>query len=151
MRLAYLAEDHGTLDPADEARIRRDLPGYYRRHLNGDLTAFVAREGDELVGCALLLAVEKPMSPAFINGRTGTVLNVYTRPEYRDRGYARRLMEMLMEEAAAQDMSAVELKATDMGHGLYKALGFEDDRSGYHPMKWRRASRERPDDGASQD
>ena len=55
MRLAYLAEDHGALDPADEARIRRDLPGYYRRHLNGDLTAFVAREGDELVGCALLL------------------------------------------------------------------------------------------------
>ena len=33
------------------------------------------------------------MSPAFINGKTGTVLNVYTCPDYRHKGYARLIME----------------------------------------------------------
>lgn len=30
-----------------------------------------------------LLVAQKPMSPAFITGRTGSVLNVYIKPQYR--------------------------------------------------------------------
>ena len=137
LRLAYLAEDGGALTPEDAARIRRDLPGYFRNHLNRGLIGFVAREGETLAACALLLIVEKPMSPAFINGRTGTVLNVYTRPEYRRRGYARRLMEMLMAEAKARELCVVELKATEMGAALYRSMGFADDASAYRRMAWR--------------
>ena len=136
LRLAYLAED-GGLCPEDEARIRRDLPGYFERHLNDDLFPFVAWEKDIIVACALLLIAEKPMSPAFINGRTATVLNVYTRPEYRDRGYARKLMEMLMDEAVRREVCRVELKATPKGQNLYRPLGFEDEHSKYRAMCWR--------------
>ena len=64
LRLAYLAEDKGGLNREDEARIRRDLPAYFAEHLNDDLLAFVARQGAVIVACALLLLVDKPMSPA---------------------------------------------------------------------------------------
>ncbi|MBQ8108606.1 MAG: GNAT family N-acetyltransferase [Clostridia bacterium] len=141
LRLAYLREDLGALSAGDEARIRSRLPDYFRRHLGCDLTALAARDGAAIVACAWLLAVEKPMSPAFINGKTGMVLNVYTRPEYRGRGYARRLMEMLMKEAASQGLCVVELKATRMGYGLYKSLGFEDAGTDYRGMIWKTASR----------
>lgn len=135
LRLAYLAEDGGLCE-ADAARIRRDLPDYFTRHLDGDVIAFVARDAEGIAACALMLLVEKPMSPAFINGRTAVALNVYTRPERRGRGYARRLMEMMMEEAARREVCRVELKATPMGYDLYRSMGFADDTSKYRRMTW---------------
>ena len=138
LRLAFLREDFGTLDPQVESAIVQALPGYLREHLNRDLFCFVAREGQTIAATAMLLVTVKPPSPAFINGRTGTVLNVYTRPEYRRRGLARRVMERLREYARAADLSVVNLKATDAGYPLYLSVGFTDEMSKYHPMQWNR-------------
>lgn len=136
LRIAYLSEDDGPLDHSVVERIERGLPGYYFEHLGRDLHAYVIREGGSIVSCALLLVTEKPMSPAFITGKTGTVLNVYTRPESRRKGCARQLMESLLRDAQEMDLSVVELKATEDGYPLYLSVGFTDDRSKYHPMKW---------------
>lgn len=136
LRLAYLTEDHGQLDDGEIAAIRTGLPLYFQAHLNQDLFAFVMRDGQTIVSCALLLIIEKPLSPAFINGRTGTVLNVYTRPSHRRRGHARKLMEALLAEATEQRLSVVDLKATEDGYPLYRKVGFADIQSPYHDMKW---------------
>ncbi len=71
-----------------------------------------------------------------MTGRTGTVLNVYTRPEFRRHGIAGRLMRLLLAEAAELKLDFVELKATDSGYSLYKSLGFEDVVTKYHNMKF---------------
>ena len=137
MRLSYLIEDNGSLDAQDLATIRRELPGYFQSHLDKDLFVYVLRDGQTMVSCAFLLIVEKPMSPAFINGRTGMVLNVYTCPSYRRRGYAKRIMETLLDEAKKMEISVIELKATENGYPLYHSIGFVDDGSKYHIMKWK--------------
>ena len=137
LRLAYLYEDNGRMDEVDIAAIERDLPGYFQAHLNKDLFAYVVREGQIIVSCAFLLVVEKPMSPAFINGRTGTVLNVYTCPANRHRGYARVIMEALLSAAEEMQLSVVNLKSTEDGYALYKKVGFTDDVSKYHLMTWK--------------
>lgn len=99
LRIAYLTEDNGELKEKDSESIRRNLPAYFMRNLNKTIFAYVARNETEIIACALLLVVEKPMSPAFITGKTGTVLNVYTKLKYRHNGYARKLMNMLMDDA----------------------------------------------------
>lgn len=137
LRLDYLREDHGELDACEARAIREALPDYFRAHLERDLFAYVAREGKAVLACALLLVVEKPMSLSFINGRTGTVLNVYTRPAFRRRGYGKMIMEALLRDAREMALSVVELKATDAGYPLYRAVGFEDDGAKYRAMKWR--------------
>lgn len=136
MRLAYLLEDNGSLLDEEIAAIRADLPSYYREHLGKDLVVFVMREGRDIVSSAFLLEIDKPMSPAFLNGRTGTVLNVYTRPSHRRQGYARLLMKALLAEAKRRNLSVVDLKATEDGYALYQSVGFGDDHSKYHNMKW---------------
>ena len=78
-------------------------------------------------------------SPMFITGRTGTVLNVYTKPICRHKGYATAIMQMLLQDAVKMNLSSVELKATDAGYNLYKSVGFTDDVSKYHCMKWHKA------------
>ena len=107
LRLEYLAEDHGSLEDTDAERIRNALPGYFREHLNKDLYAYVIRENGIIVSCAFLLTVLKPMSPAFINGKTATVLNVFTRRAYRRRGYARKIMDALIADAEKQEIAPV--------------------------------------------
>ena len=93
MRLEYLIEDKGNLNDSEVIEIKRELPDYFKKHISNDLCIFVVREEQTIVACAFLLVIEKPMSPAFINGKTGTVLNVYTCPDYRHKGYARLIME----------------------------------------------------------
>ena len=133
LRLAYLQEDLGVI--TDKELIQESLPGYYEKHLNKDLMVYVARDEEDIVSCAFLLIVEKPMSPSFITGKTGTVLNVYTKPEYRNKGYAKKLMTMMLEDVTAQDVSVIELKSTEDGYLLYKSVGFEDVVAKYHNMK----------------
>ncbi len=85
LRITYLQEDLGEITDADLELIKLSLPSYYEKHLNNDLLVYVTRDGEDIVACAFLLIVEKPMSPSFITGKTGTVLNVYTMPEYQKR------------------------------------------------------------------
>lgn len=135
LRIAYLKEDLGAISDKDIRLIQTSLPDYYEKHLNKDLLVYVTRDEDDIVSCAFLLIVEKPMSPSFITGKTGTVLNVYTKLEYRNKGYAKKLMTMMLEDAAAQDVSVIELKSTEDGYSLYKSVGFEDVVAKYHNMK----------------
>lgn len=137
LRIAYLEEDGGAMDKDVLTSIKSGLPEYFAAHLYNDITAYVARSEHEIVACAFLLVTEKPMSPVFITGKTGTVLNVYTKPQHRRKGYAKRLMKMLLTDAADKNLSFVELKATEDGYELYKSLGFEDTKSKYHQMKWK--------------
>ncbi|MCR5369968.1 MAG: GNAT family N-acetyltransferase [Clostridium sp.] len=66
----------------------------------------------------------------------GIVLNVYTSPANRRRGYGKMIMETLLAEAKKMQLSVVDLKSTDDGYHLYKSVGFKDDCSKYHLMKW---------------
>lgn len=136
LRLAYLQEDYGKLNGDEIGIIRRDLPGYFKRNLNQTLFCYLIRDKKEIAACAFLLVIEKPISPAFITGRTGTVLNVYTNPRYRRRGLARQIMESLLLDAIEKNLSVVELKSTEDGYQLYKSVGFADEISKYHSMKW---------------
>ena len=129
LRIAYLQEDLGEIEAADLKLIESLLPGYYEKHLNKDLMVYVARNEKDIVSCAFLLIVEKPMSPSFITGKTGTVLNVYTKPEYK------KLMNMMLEDAKAENVSNIELKATEDGYSLYRSVGFEDVAAKYHNMR----------------
>ncbi len=135
MRLEYLTEDYGSLTDEQIIKIKSSLPDYYRKHINKDLLIYVARNNDSIVSCCFLLVSEKPANPSFINGRIGSVLNVYTKPEYRKQGIAKKLMNQLISDANGMELDYIELKATDEGYHLYKSLGFQDTESKYHNMK----------------
>lgn len=135
LRISYLQEDLGVISDENLELMQATLPSYYEKHLNKDLIVYVTRDEMDIVSCAFLLIVEKPMSPSFITGKTGTVLNVYTKPEYRNNGYAKKLMTMMLEDAKAEGMSVIELKATEGGYLLYRSVGFEDAVAKYHNMK----------------
>ena len=136
LRLLYLTEDHGSLSNEEQLRISTSLPEYYKKHLNKDLFVYICRDNNKIQSCCFLLVTEKPANPDFINGKTGTVLNVYTIPEHRRKGYAKKLIQIMLDDARQMRLDFVELKATEDGYGLYNAVGFKDTVTKYHNMKY---------------
>jgi GNAT superfamily N-acetyltransferase len=53
---------------------------------------------------------------------------VLTRPEYRRRGLARRLMAQALERVRSLQIATVKLDATDLGQPLYESLGFRTEQ-----------------------
>ena len=135
MRIYYIVQDYGHLAETDRSKMEKSLPEYFARNLEKNIFAFVAKDGGKIVATVFLLVVEKPASPAFINGKTGTVLNVCTMEEYRAKGIATRLMQMLVDFARQNELNRIDLSATKMGYSVYKKLGFEDLQSEYQEMR----------------
>jgi len=66
-----------------------------------------------------------------LTGKTGMILNVLTCLEYRRMGYAAVAMNLLIEKARQQDLSYIELSASELGKLLYKKLGFQESESSH--------------------
>lgn len=136
LRIAYLTDDLGSLSPEQTIQLREELPSYFNHHLQHDLLAFVARDDTgHIASCAWLLLVSKPPSPRFPRGRTGVLFNVYTEPQSRRKGLARRVMGELIEESYRRQLDVLELHATDDGYPLYRLLGFSDDSNTHKAMR----------------
>jgi GNAT superfamily N-acetyltransferase len=65
-----------------------------------------------------------PPAPANPSPRRVMIFNVYTEPDHRRRGLARRLMETLTSWCREAGFVAVSLHASAGGRPLYEALGF---------------------------
>ena len=85
MRIAYMADDFGSVSDIEKESMEKQLPDYFERKLNTELVAFVARDGEMIVSVAYLHIIEMPANSILLNGLYGDVLSVYTMPEYRGR------------------------------------------------------------------
>jgi len=135
LRLAYIAEDFGSVNENERRAIEEQLPDYFERRLGKELIAFVARAEGRLVAAAYLLIIEKPANPSMLNGLVGEVFSVFTEREYRGRGISTRLMSDMINYARENNLCHIDLKATDEGYSLYKKLGFKDMNLKYKEMR----------------
>ena len=135
LRLAYIAEDFGSVNENERRAIEEQLPDYFERRLGKELIAFVARAEGRLVAAAYLLIIEKPANPSMLNGLVGEVFSVFTEREYRGRGISTRLMSDMINYARENNLCHIDLKATDEGYSLYKKLGFMDMNLKYKEMR----------------
>ena len=96
--------------------------------LNGQHTTVLSVDGktNETIGCATLCYLG--MMPIFSHptGKRAHLMNVYTLPDYRGQGIARRMVGMLIEEARRRGVTEISLDATTSGRSLYRKLGFQD-------------------------
>jgi GNAT superfamily N-acetyltransferase len=84
----------------------------------------VADDGQVVAGAGLWLNpwIPSPQSPS---GQRGYILNVYTEPEHRRQGLARRLVQTCIDDCRERGLSAVVLHASDQGRPIYERMGFK--------------------------
>ncbi len=81
-------------------------------------------ENGEPVACATLCYLS--MMPTFSHptGKRAHLMNVYVKKNFRRKGLAKKMLELLIEEAKTRDVTEISLDATEMGRPLYEAIGF---------------------------
>ena len=92
--------------------------------LEGNQTTVLAIQDGIAVGCASISYIEIMPTLSHPTGKRAHLVNVYTKADYRKNGIARKLVQMLIDEAKEKGVTEISLDATDLGKTLYESLGF---------------------------
>lgn len=77
-----------------------------------------------VVGCASLCYIKFMPTFSHPTGKRAHLMNVYTKSEYRRRGIAYKMINMLINEAKEKGVTEISLDTTKQGRALYKKCGF---------------------------
>jgi len=98
---------------------------------SGDYVGWLATSADqpEMViggaGVQLQPILPRPVNAATVGeGRQGTVVNVFTEPQWRRRGIAGLLMKEIITWSKDEHLDRLLLHASDEGRSVYERLGF---------------------------
>jgi GNAT superfamily N-acetyltransferase len=118
--------DMGKGTPAELDAMDATFLPYVRRALaDGRYRGWLAcASTGQVVAGGGLIVHEWPARAGDPNTQRAYILNVYTEPEYRQQGLARRIVTTIIEWCRAQGFQTVALHASDAGRPLYEALGF---------------------------
>ena len=94
--------------------------------LEENQTTILALENEKLAGCASLCYITLMPTFSHPTGKRAHLMNVYTAPPYRRQGIAKKMTDMLINEAWKNGATEISLDATDQGRPLYKKCGFVD-------------------------
>lgn len=90
----------------------------------GRLQAWLVADGDRAAASGAILYTDWLPRPDGQPGVLAYVHSVYTEPDYRRLGLARRILTAMITECRACGLSRLSLHASDQGRGLYEQLGF---------------------------
>ena len=97
--------------------------------LNNKFYGWVAITKKGTIVCnAGVIIDHHPPGPNNLTGKIAYIFNLYTLPEFRCQGIARKIMETVLEWTKERAISIVTLHATDDGEKLYKSIGFTQSR-----------------------
>ncbi len=119
----------------DEALMRQTSLAYFSRAFaHGDCQTWVAEADGQIVSQGSLALFQRPPFPGNLSGREAYLLNMYTLPDYRRRGYSKAILQQAMAYAREQGLGRIWLHASDDGQPLYQAAGFLPSEK---YMEWR--------------
>jgi ribosomal protein S18 acetylase RimI-like enzyme len=110
---------------------RQDAEELLRKQLADPESGFLVHvvDGDNsegAVACAVGTVEQRLPAPGHPTGKFGFIFNVCTQPAYFRRGYAKKLMTVLLADMAAHGVSRVDLHASAESGALYEDLGFAE-------------------------
>lgn len=102
-----------------------ELVNHSRRYFTeGNQETCLAFDAGVAVGCASISYIEIMPTFSHPTGKRAHLMNVYTKAEYRRQGIAKRMVEMLIDNANRKGVTEISLDAIESGRPLYESLGF---------------------------
>jgi GNAT superfamily N-acetyltransferase len=126
-RLAMF-EEMGYRDVLVLKGVEKSAIDYFSEALRaGTYVGWLAEEPERrkvVAGGGVVLA-HWPGFPGEKRAERAWILNMYTEPEARRQGIAKRILEMVIEWCKERGLSTVSLHASDAGRPLYASVGFQ--------------------------
>lgn len=95
---------------------------------DGEQTTVLALDGDITVGCATMSYIYLMPTFSHPTGKRAHLMNVYTSRQYRRRGVAEHMIQMLIDDARKKGATEISLDSTEMGRPLYEKIGFASSK-----------------------
>lgn len=98
---------------------------YYLKALkNNTHIAYLVFNENSIVGSGGISFFQ--VMPTYHNpsGYKAYIMNMYTHPDYRRRGIAYKILDILVNEAKSKGINAISLETTEMGRPVYEKYGF---------------------------
>ncbi|MCR5201297.1 MAG: GNAT family N-acetyltransferase [Saccharofermentans sp.] len=112
---------------SDDYEYSKDIVNNSREYfLHGDQTTVLVLDGDKVIGCASMSYITIMPTFSHPSGKRAHLMNVYTNPSYRRQGIARKMVNMLIDDAWSKGATEISLDATKLGRPLYESMGFID-------------------------
>lgn len=127
MRLEFVKDIHPEYDDNKMNELSVGTYQYIKDHVEKNMyIGFVGEINNQIACSTSLLIYNYP--PLFTSAyrKIGHVLNFYTRPQHRNKGYGIGLMEFVKQYAKNINIYKLDLSATNDGYLLYQKCGFLD-------------------------
>ena len=125
LRVEVLRAANLLSDDADMSEVEVQSRRYYEEHIDdGTHIAYLAMNGEEIVGTGAICFYEVMPTCCNREGRKAYIMNMYTRPDCRRMGIGRSIVERLIAEAHTMGVEHITLEATELGRRLYESCGF---------------------------
>lgn len=99
--------------------------------LHGDGTTALAIDDScevpKIVGNATLCYTNLMPTFSHPGGKRAHLMNVHVEKEFRRKGIARKMIEILVDEAKERGVTEISLDATDDGRKLYETMGWHEN------------------------
>lgn len=126
-RINLLKEVKKNNEDYDWGNYSKTLECYYNDSLSiGEVVAFLAEENENVVAISIMCFYKICPSLYNLDGKIALITDMYTAPEYRNKGLGDKLLTDIMEYAKHLGYTKVTLNATDPGRRLYEKYGFKD-------------------------
>ena len=124
-RIEVLKAANKLSDDADMSEVKEQSYNYYKKALrDGTHIAYLVFDKSRFAGAGGVSFFQ--VMPTYHNpsGKKAYIMNMYTSPEYRRKGIAYKVLDMLVKDAKSMGILAISLEATVMGLPLYEKYGF---------------------------
>ena len=126
MRIKMLLEWGEFKEGDDTTALEAATRENFLKNIGKDLICFGEFDNDELVATVSMNIFNRLPGYTNLEGKEGYLLNVYTRPEYRRRGIAKKLVDETIECAKGLGIKMLWLNASKTGRLVYLKCGFKE-------------------------
>lgn len=125
-RIQILKVINKLSDDCDMTEFEKETREYYKTALgNNTHTAILVFDGEKFIGAGGIDYYT--VMPSYHNptGKTAFIMNIYTDSQYRRKGIAYEVLDMLVKDAKDRGVENIILDSTKMGRPLYEKYGFK--------------------------
>lgn len=125
LRLNLFKELGEVSGNSDVHKLETATKEYYLSHINKDLISWGVLVEGHIAATGSLCLFDRIPYQENPRGREGYILNIYTLPGYRNRGFADRLVKEIIQYASKTNIPRLWLNSSKQGRHLYEKYGFK--------------------------
>lgn len=109
----------------DISKLIKATKEYYSSNINKDLFSWGIFENNKIVAIGSLCLFKRIPYEENLSGLEGYILNIYTIPQFRHKGFANIILNEIISYASSANIKRLWLNSSEQGQNIYEKRGFK--------------------------